>query len=91
MTKIGERLLGSALAEDLVGGQPRIELTGGRRLLIEDHRGILEYTGSVLRAAMRRGTLCVRGEGLELTALTLRELAVSGRIRSVEFLEEEGG
>ena len=89
MAKIGERLLGSPLAEDLAGGQPRLELTGGSRLLIEDHRGILEYTDSVLRVALRRGTLRVSGEGLQLTALTLRELAVSGRIRSIELPGEE--
>ncbi|MBR3866996.1 MAG: YabP/YqfC family sporulation protein [Butyricicoccus sp.] len=89
MTKIGKRLLGSPLAEDLVGGQPRLELTGGSRLLIEDHRGILEYTDTVLRVALRRGTITVVGEALQLTALTLRELAVSGRIRSIELLDGE--
>ena len=89
MTKIGKRLLGSPLAEDLVGGQPRLELTGGSRLLIEDHRGILEYTDTVLRVALRRGTITVVGEALQLTALTLRELAVSGRIRSIELLGGE--
>ena len=89
MTKIGKRLLGSPLAEDLVGGQPRLELTGGSRLLIEDHRGILEYTDTVLRVALRRGTITVVGEELQLTALTLRELAVSGRIRSIELLDGE--
>ena len=89
MTKIGKRLLSSPLAEDLVGGQPRLELTGGSRLLIEDHRGILEYTDTVLRVALRRGTITVVGEALQLTALTLRELAVSGRIRSIELLDGE--
>lgn len=89
MTKIGKQLLGSPLAEDLVGGQPRLELTGGSRLLIEDHRGILEYTDSVLRVALRREELRVTGEELRLTALTLHELAVSGRIRSIELLEKE--
>lgn len=83
MAKIGKRLLGSPLAEDLVGGQPRLELTGGSRLLIEDHRGILEYTDGVLRVALRRGTITVEGEGLQLTALTLRELAVYGSIRAI--------
>ena len=89
MAKIGKRLLGSPLAEDLAGGQPRLELTGGSRLLIEDHRGILEYTDTVLKVALRRGTITVVGEELQLTALTLRELAVSGRIRSIELLDGE--
>ena len=89
MAKIGERLFSSPLAEDLVGGQSRIELTGGRRLLIEDHRGILEYTETLLRVALRRGQVRITGDDLRLTALTLRELAVSGTIRAIE-LEGEG-
>ena len=89
MAKIGERLFSSPLAEDLAGGQSRIELTGGRRLLIEDHRGVLEYTDTLLRVALRRGQVRVTGDGLQLTALTLRELAVSGTIREIE-LEGEG-
>jgi sporulation protein YqfC len=88
MIKIGERLLGSPLAEDLVGGLPRLELTGGSRLLIEDHRGILEYTDTVLKAALRHGAVRVTGEELQLTALTLREVAVGGRIRTIELLDE---
>ncbi|MBQ8143422.1 MAG: YabP/YqfC family sporulation protein [Butyricicoccus sp.] len=89
MTKIGKWLPHSPLAEDLTGGLTRLELTGGSRLLIEDHRGILEYTDSVLRIALRRGTIVVTGEGLQLTALTLRELAVSGCIRAIELQGEE--
>ena len=89
MLKIGKQLLGSPLAEDLVGGLPRLELTGGSHLLIEDHRGILEYTDSVLRVALKHGELRVSGEELQLTALTLHELAVSGRIRAIELPEKE--
>ena len=89
MLKIGKQLLGSPLAEDLVGGLPRLELTGGSRLLIEDHRGILEYTDAVLRVALKHEELRVTGEDLRLTALTLNELAVSGHIRSIELLEKE--
>lgn len=88
MARIGDRLLGSALAEDLTGGQSRIELTGGRSLLIEEHRGILEYTDVLLRVALTRGEVRIVGENLRLTALTLRELAVSGAIRSVELTGE---
>lgn len=90
MTRI-DRLLSGTLVGDLTGGEPRLELTGNSRLLIEDHCGILEYTDSLLRVALRRGQVRVQGEELQLTALTLHELAVSGQIRSVELVEEAQG
>ena len=89
MAKIGERLFSSPLAEDLAGGQARIVRTCGRRLLSEDHRGILEYTERLRRVALRRGQVRITGDDLRLTALTLRELAVGGTIRAIE-LEGEG-
>lgn len=88
MAKLGDRLWSSPLAEDLTGGESRLELTGGRRLLIEEHRGILEYTDSVLRVLLRRGRISISGEALHLTALTMRELAVSGKITAIELEEE---
>ncbi len=75
---------------DDLRGAARLELTGGERLLIEEHKGVLEYTTARLRVALPRGTLVVTGEGLELTALTLRELAVRGNIRCIELEGESG-
>lgn len=65
--------------------EPRIELLGDRRVIVENHRGILEYGAERMRIACGRLTLCVAGEGLELCALSMNELAVTGRIRAVTY------
>lgn len=85
--RLQEQAKDSFLAEDLDRSLPRIEILGDRRVIVENHRGILEYGGERMRIACGRLTLCITGEGLELRALSLRELAVSGRIHAVEYIE----
>ena len=76
----------SFLAEDLDRGLPRIEILGDRRVIVENHRGILEYSDTRMRIACGRLTLRILGEGLEIRALSLNELAVTGRIHAVEYI-----
>ena len=73
------------IAEDLNPGLPRVELTGDRRVYIEHHRGVLEYSDTVMRIALEGGELCVTGCRLELAALSLTELTIEGDVRVLEY------
>lgn len=64
---------------------PCIELVGDGRLLIERHHGILEYSGECIRVAARDMSLCITGVNLQLQAMTQSEIAVTGRIASIEM------
>lgn len=77
--------MAASLLEDLRAGRPRIEIIGNTRLVLENHRGILEYDEGLLRVKCSGGQVCIRGDGLTLKALSLDELAVTGVIASVEY------
>ena len=64
---------------------PRITISGDDRVLIEGHRGLLEYSSERVAAARVNGRVLVKGEGLYLSVMTERELIVTGRIWSVEL------
>ncbi|MBS7225660.1 MAG: YabP/YqfC family sporulation protein [Clostridiaceae bacterium] len=80
---------GNFLAEDLNPRLPHVELTGDRQAEVENHRGMIEYSDTVMRVALADGELRITGCNLELSALTLTELTVSGTIRAVEYLTKE--
>ncbi len=71
----------------VTGGVPVMELTGNRRLLIEQHKGILSYSTELVE--INTGTLVVRVSGteLELVAMTERDLRIDGRISGLELVE----
>jgi len=74
------------LMEDLHPNRPRVEILGDSRVIVENHCGIQEYDDSILRVKCRGRIL---GADLELTALSMDELAVMGVISSVEYITTE--
>ncbi len=73
------------LPGDVLGGLPRIELTGDGELRMENHRGILDYGSEEIHVSGGRLMVRIRGKGLELRAMNRTELLITGRIHSVEL------
>ena len=70
---------------DVVAGVPRMTITGGRRLFVENHKGLLEYGPEMIAINGERVIIRVRGSGLELKIMTDDELLVTGLIISLDF------
>ena len=73
------------LPEDVLLGSGKLTVTGGRSAVIENHRGVLEYTAERIVVAVPRGKGCLDGTGLRLKAMNKNELLVGGRIRNIEW------
>lgn len=74
---------------DLPGGvvsnMPRIEISGGRQMLIEKHRGVLEYSREEISVNTLNSVVRIRGKGLEIRAMTADELLISGNFSGIDF------
>ena len=66
-------------------GTPKLSICGRRRVLVENHCGIVEYTPELVRIAVRRGAVSVHGSGLTIARMTRRRVEVRGMIFSVEL------
>ena len=71
---------------DVLSGLPRIELIGSEELRMEQHRGILAYGPDEIHVSGGKLVVQVRGEQLELRAMTPTELLITGKIRGVELV-----
>ena len=71
-------------AESLTSA-PRITIYGGDRVLVEGHRGLLEYAEDRIAAAGPGCRILIKGEHLGLVAMDRREMVVSGRLWAVEL------
>lgn len=76
-------------AADLPGenppGQPIVELAGDRRVLIEHHRGVIQYGREQICVKVKYGTVTICGCGLELARMTKDQLVICGQIQSVSL------
>ncbi|QWU14990.1 sporulation protein YqfC [Paenibacillus sophorae] len=92
MTRIGRSLRGWTngmldLPQDLLSDMPRITLIGNKEMVIENHRGVLNFSPGQLTLALSKGSLEIAGEGLVITSILGRELAVEGVIGEIRYKE----
>lgn len=71
----------------ILPGQPLIEIYRNRRVLIENHKGILCYSRQQIQVRMAYGSVCICGDDMYLKRMCKEQLVVSGCIRSVALLE----
>lgn len=64
-------------------GVPIVELAGDRRVLIENHKGVIEYGSEQISVKVKYGSLCICGRNMELARMTGDQLVITGIIESV--------
>lgn len=76
-----------AVAVDLPGeampGQPLIEIAGEKRVLIENHRGVVQYGETEICLRVSYGFVKIVGCGLRLLRMTRQQVIICGRIDEV--------
>ncbi len=73
------------LPDEALLGAVKLTVTGGRRAVVENHRGVLEYGEERIVISAGRGKLSIGGSGLGIEAMNRRELLIRGRIQTVEW------
>lgn len=74
-----------ALSDIGVPETPRVTVVAARRLMVEGHRGILEFGNEHIVLSARHCKLHVYGTGMKLSAMSTDTLIIYGKIASVEF------
>lgn len=73
------------LPKDAVLDMSKIVITGNSEILVENYKGIAEYTAEKVRLGTGRGIVCLTGEDISIKSIGTDEITLSGIIRSVEF------
>lgn len=74
------------LPKDVVLDLPRVIAVGHLQVLVDNHRGLLEYSPVRVVIALASGRLAVTGEDLRIGTVSAEEVTVTGEIRAIEFL-----
>ncbi len=91
--KLKQNRLGAKLAEflelplDTVADLPKMVVSGNGQLIIENHRGIIEYERSVIRVGTKLGEIKVTGSELALVSAFKEELVIAGKIGLIEMVD----
>ena len=73
------------LPAEALAGLPKLTLTGTRRALVENHKGLLEYSAECITINGGKVRLRLLGTELELRAMDAGDIVVTGNIYTVEL------
>lgn len=83
---IGEKLADAAsLPKDVVMGASVVTVLGSDEVIIENYRGIIEYTDSLVRVQTKGKQIRLCGKRLQVEYYTNDEMKITGCICSIEF------
>ncbi|MEN6413324.1 MAG: sporulation protein YqfC [Veillonellales bacterium] len=73
------------IPRDIVFDLPRITMLGNQQLLVENHKGIIEYTPSLVRIKLSQGELKILGADFMIGNLQTEQILIEGAVRHVEY------
>lgn len=73
------------IPSDVVLGVPILKLIGQTELLIENHRGIIEYTDCNIRIQTKLNQIEIVGTNLKILYYTNEEIRIDGIIKEIEY------
>ncbi|MCL4425712.1 MAG: sporulation protein YqfC [Firmicutes bacterium] len=76
------------LPGDVVLNLPRLTMVGNLQVIIENHRGVVEYSPRKVIIAYNQGRVILEGEELVIGTIQSEEIAVTGRVNSLLFCQK---
>lgn len=73
------------IPQDIVLDLPRITMLGNQQMLIENHKGIVEYTSQMVRIKLNYGEITITGTELTLGNLQPEQILIEGIIDSLKY------
>lgn len=71
------------LPGETISGLPLVELSGDRRVLVENHCGVTEYSQERIGIKVSFGWVLICGCRLELARMSKEQLIITGRIDGI--------
>lgn len=73
------------LPGEVMLNQSRIALVGARELMIENHRGLVEYAEHRVALRVPEGVLCVEGAEMVIGSISTDQVTIQGKIRTIRY------
>lgn len=73
------------IPQEVLSGMPKLTISGDSCVLIENHKGLLEYGREIVRVDGGRVQVIIRGNLLELESVGGAEMLITGQIFSADI------
>ncbi len=64
---------------------PRVMLVGNEQVVVDNYRMIISFEPSLIRIALAKGEVAIKGDRLVLKVIVPEQLVIEGTVFSVDF------
>jgi sporulation protein YqfC len=75
------------MSKEVIIGAAKITMIGEKEMSVENYRGIMEYTETLIKVGAKPHNIRISGKNLEIKAITQEMVYITGFIKSVDFLK----
>jgi sporulation protein YqfC len=75
------------IPEEIVLDVPVIKIVSNNKIIIENHKGIIEYSKTTVRINSKIGIVALKGEDFVIKYITQDEIILEGEIEVIEFIK----
>lgn len=76
------------IPKDVILGVPILMLTGNFELVLENIKGIIEYSKEIIKFKIKNGELIISGNHLEIVHYKNTDIKIIGHINHIEYNHE---
>lgn len=74
------------LPKEIILDVPRITVIGNIDMVIENYKGVFEYSDNRIRINTIQGIIKIEGLGLQIKEIVSEEVSINGKIHKIEFV-----
>jgi sporulation protein YqfC len=74
------------LPKDITLNLPKISMIGRNQMLVENHKGVIEYIPQRIRVNSSIGVIRIQGKEMELRNIAADDIMITGDIAIIEFI-----
>lgn len=74
------------LPKEITLNLPKISIIGNIQMIVENHKGIIEYAPERIRINSSIGVIRIEGEGMNLRNIASDDIIVTGTIKKIEYI-----
>lgn len=73
------------LPPDILVDMPRLSMIGNRKLVIENHCGIIYFSDQCIRLAIHAGEIELQGSSFIIQVMWTKEIWIEGNIHHIDY------
>lgn len=79
---------GLEISEEVATELPKVSVVGKRKIIIENHKGIISFDKLLVKIASSLGVIVITGDGFEVLFMGDNTIIIAGNFHSLNYGEE---